>query len=82
MLTRVLALEMAKHNICVNAIAPGWVKTELNELIWSDSKILEQVNAEKNIESIRQQNLSAVVKRYSWQNLCPIYDESFVRLKK
>jgi glycosyltransferase involved in cell wall biosynthesis len=47
-----------------------------------DDLIEKLANAVKNIKSIRQQNLSAVVKRYSWQNMYPIYDESFVRLKK
>ena len=39
-------------------------------------------NAIKNIEVIRKQNLSATVKKFSWQNMYPIYDENFVRLKK
>jgi len=30
-LTRSLAMDLMKHNIRVNAIAPGWFKTEINE---------------------------------------------------
>lgn len=30
-LTRALALDLMRHNIRVNAIAPGWFKTEINE---------------------------------------------------
>jgi len=46
MLTRVLALELAGYNIRVNAIAPGWVKTKLNESLWSDPKTRKQIEAE------------------------------------
>lgn len=34
-LTRVLAMEWARHGIQVNAIAPGYVETELNREFWS-----------------------------------------------
>ncbi len=36
MLTRVLALELVDHNIRVNAIAPGWIKTRLTERFWKN----------------------------------------------
>ena len=45
MLTRVLALELVDYNIRVNAIAPGWVKTELNELLWGDPETYKQITA-------------------------------------
>jgi NAD(P)-dependent dehydrogenase (short-subunit alcohol dehydrogenase family) len=34
-LTRVLAMEWARHAIQVNAIAPGYVETDLNRAFWS-----------------------------------------------
>jgi NAD(P)-dependent dehydrogenase (short-subunit alcohol dehydrogenase family) len=34
-LTRVLAMEWARHGIQVNAIAPGYVETDLNRAFWS-----------------------------------------------
>lgn len=36
MLTQVMAKELAPHNILVNAIAPGSVKTEFSRVNWSD----------------------------------------------
>jgi NAD(P)-dependent dehydrogenase (short-subunit alcohol dehydrogenase family) len=41
MMTKVLAVELAEHNIQVNAIAPGFVKTRFSQAIWGD----ETVNA-------------------------------------
>jgi len=43
MLTRVLAVELASYNIRVNAIAPGWVKTNLNEVLWGDPETYKQI---------------------------------------
>ena len=45
MLTRVLALEFVKYNIRVNAIAPGWIMTELTEPQWKDPKIRREIDA-------------------------------------
>jgi len=45
MLTRVLALELACHNIRVNAIAPGWIKTRLNEVVWGNPETLKKIEA-------------------------------------
>lgn len=45
MLTRVMALEFANYNIRVNGIAPGWIKTKLNEQLWSAPNNLKQIEA-------------------------------------
>jgi len=33
-LTQVLAMEWARHNIAVNALAPGYIETDLNRAFW------------------------------------------------
>lgn len=43
MLTQVLALELAKANIRVNAIAPGIVRTEGSESVWGDPETLKRL---------------------------------------
>ena len=43
MLTRVLASELAKHNIQVNAVSPGMVKTDFSKPFWSDQEIHDSV---------------------------------------
>ena len=39
MLTKQLALELAKYHIRVNALAPGVVKTDFNAQFWKDPKV-------------------------------------------
>ena len=46
MLTRVLAVELAKYNIRVNAIAPSMVKTKFSQPLWSDPETLKQTESE------------------------------------
>ena len=41
--TRALGVEWARHNIQVNAIAPGWFVTEMNEAAFADPKIHERL---------------------------------------
>ncbi|NBH71666.1 SDR family oxidoreductase [Clostridiaceae bacterium] len=37
-MTKALSNEFAPYGICVNAIAPGYIQTELTRAIWSDTK--------------------------------------------
>ena len=37
-LTKGLAVELAEHNICVNAIAPGFFATDLTEPVWQNEE--------------------------------------------
>lgn len=46
MLTKVLAIELAKYNIRVNSLAPGWVKTRQNEAIRQQPEGLKQILSE------------------------------------
>lgn len=51
MLTKALSNEWAQHNVQVNAIAPGYVKTELTSALVNDEKryqqILERIPAQR-----------------------------------
>jgi len=38
-MTRALAVEWAAHNVQVNAIAPGFIRTDMNKALWEDPKI-------------------------------------------
>ena len=43
MLTRGLARELAQHNIQVNAIAPGSVRTEMMRYLWGNQERYQEV---------------------------------------
>jgi gluconate 5-dehydrogenase len=45
MMTKGLCAEWAKHNIQINGIAPGYIKTELNTALLADEKFTAWVNA-------------------------------------
>ncbi|MDO8479701.1 MAG: SDR family NAD(P)-dependent oxidoreductase [Candidatus Rokubacteria bacterium] len=42
-LTRTLAVEWARHNIQVNAMAPGWFVTDMNSRAFDDAKVRERL---------------------------------------
>jgi dehydrogenase/reductase SDR family member 4 len=45
MMTQVLAVELGNHNIQVNAIAPGFVKTRFSSAIWTHDALNERITA-------------------------------------
>ena len=44
MMTKGLASEWAKYNIRVNAVGPGYFKTELTRKLWSDPEKYQEIN--------------------------------------
>jgi len=52
MLTKVLARELGRKNIRVNAICPGLIKTKLSEPIWADPQAAKQVTTQKALGRI------------------------------
>jgi 2-deoxy-D-gluconate 3-dehydrogenase len=42
-LTKALAVEWARHNIQVNAMAPGWFVTDMNSQAFDDPRIRERL---------------------------------------
>jgi NAD(P)-dependent dehydrogenase (short-subunit alcohol dehydrogenase family) len=44
-LTKGLAVEWARDGICVNAIEPGWFRTELTEPMFNDAQWVERITA-------------------------------------
>ena len=42
-LTRTLGVELARHNIQVNAIAPGWFVTDMNDEAFADPRIRDRL---------------------------------------
>ncbi|MFN3231779.1 MAG: SDR family NAD(P)-dependent oxidoreductase [Alphaproteobacteria bacterium] len=45
MMARVLALEWARHGIKVNAICPGYIRTEMNDDLWESDVGQRMINA-------------------------------------
>ena len=43
MLTKVLAVELAKDHIAVNAVAPCMVKTQFSEPFWGNDALLKEI---------------------------------------
>lgn len=52
MLTKVMARELGRQGVRVNAICPGLIKTKLSEAIWSDPKIERRVTSSKALGRI------------------------------
>lgn len=50
MLTKVMANELGRDKIRVNAICPGYIKTKLSEAIWSDKGLLRDVMNKQSLD--------------------------------
>jgi dehydrogenase/reductase SDR family protein 4 len=59
MLTQVLAEELGQHNIRVNAIAPGFVRTTFSKAVWGNPQMVNEV--ESNIAVGRIANPEEIV---------------------
>ncbi|MEM8862171.1 MAG: SDR family oxidoreductase, partial [Chloroflexota bacterium] len=46
MMTQQMAAELAQHNVQVNAIAPGFIKTAFSSAIWQNESVNKQVTAQ------------------------------------
>lgn len=54
MLTKSMALEMGEHNIRVNCIAPGVVKTKFSEALWSNEDLMKHEMANMALQRIAE----------------------------
>jgi NAD(P)-dependent dehydrogenase (short-subunit alcohol dehydrogenase family) len=51
-ITKGLANDLGPHNVRVNAIAPGIIKTEMTRGIWSDAQRLEEITGHTPLRRI------------------------------
>jgi NAD(P)-dependent dehydrogenase (short-subunit alcohol dehydrogenase family) len=73
-LTKSLALELAEHNITVNLINPGWVKTDLiKEADLTEKEIIETIPQKRWIEP---SEVAALVNYLISQEACGITGQS------
>jgi dehydrogenase/reductase SDR family protein 4 len=54
MMTRVWAMEFGKHNVRVNAIAPGLIQTDFSEYFWKNEEYVKRLEAKQPIPRIGQ----------------------------
>ena len=54
MMTRVWAIEFGRHNIRVNAIAPGLIQTDFSEYFWKNEENRTRLEGEKPISRLGQ----------------------------
>ncbi len=52
MMTRSLALEFGKHNVRVNAIAPGLIRTDFSEFFWKNEEHVKRIESSQPIPRI------------------------------
>jgi NAD(P)-dependent dehydrogenase (short-subunit alcohol dehydrogenase family) len=52
MMTRVWAMEFGRHNVRVNAIAPGLIRTDFSEYFWKDQDYVRKLEATQPIPRV------------------------------
>jgi len=52
MLTQILAKELGQHNIQVNAIAPGIIKTQFSRMLWESEILMKEVEERTPLKPI------------------------------
>jgi NAD(P)-dependent dehydrogenase (short-subunit alcohol dehydrogenase family) len=52
MMTRSWAVEFGRHNVRVNAIAPGLIQTDFSEYLWKNPELVEKIEASQPIPRI------------------------------
>jgi dehydrogenase/reductase SDR family protein 4 len=54
MMTRIWAIEFGKHNVRVNAIAPGLIQTDFSEYFWKNEEYRKKLEATQPIPRVGQ----------------------------
>jgi dehydrogenase/reductase SDR family protein 4 len=54
MMTRVWAMEFGKHNVRVNAIAPGLIQTDFSQYFWKNEEYVKDLEATQPIPRVGQ----------------------------
>ena len=54
MMTRVWAIEFGKHNVRVNAIAPGLIQTDFSEYFWKNEEYRRKIEATQPLPRVGQ----------------------------
>jgi len=52
MMTRSWAIEFGRHNIRVNAVAPGLIETDFSEYFWKNENYVKQLEARQPLPRV------------------------------
>ena len=66
-MTKALAMEWARHGLRVNALAPGMVKTDLNQAVWAASQATLPSSERRSYEDWAEEKIRKVSPLGRWQ---------------